>query len=70
MKKIGEVNPMNCMTMTVYYDDKVECNPYRVYQEWYAPRKRRIQIGRYADLGSCMWTITNCILENNEHGRG
>ena len=76
MTKIGSISPVNSPDMVIYYDDKAQRNPYRLYLEWrelgpegYGITKRRRQLERYADLLSCMEMIHNYVKAHNEDGR-
>ena len=74
MKKIGELQPKSADTVTIYYDDKADTNPYRVCREWndiapYGIVHRRKQIARYADLYSCVFVMLGHAKEHNEEGR-
>lgn len=74
MKKIAYISPKGIPSLVVYYDEKAQRNPYRVYQEWneltqYGIRERRKQIDRYADLNSCGAIIAEYAARHNEEGR-
>ena len=74
MTKIGRISPYRYADMTIYYDDKAQRNPYRVYLEWrelgqYGVTKRKRQVERYADLHSCMELLYQYVQGHNEEGR-
>ena len=75
MYKIGELNPVKIQgKMVIYYDDKADMNPYRLYREWYelgpyGTRKRKKQLARYGNLFSCSCVIHNFIQNNDEEVR-
>ena len=74
MKKIGFISPKGKPTMAIYYDEKVNANPYRVYLEWYDAtdcglKFRRKQDCRYADLYSCGIHMAAYTAAHNEEGR-
>lgn len=71
MRKIGEVNPVNYHKMCIYYDSETDRNRYVLIEEWYelteyGRKKRRKQIARYSDLGSCVCLIEMTVLHHNE----
>lgn len=56
----------------VTHDDSQKTNPYRLTKTWYeltehGCRKRTKQITRYADLGSCMYYLSQIALANNQY---
>lgn len=54
MKKIGSIHSAGHPELTIYYDDKVSVNPFRVCLEyWEDGRRHKKQVNRYADLFSC-----------------
>ena len=75
MYKIAEVNPKKLNgRFVVYYDDKTNVNPYRIYHEWneLGPagiRKRKKQIQRYQNLFSCSCVIHGFLQQNDEDSR-
>lgn len=75
MKKIAEIHPQGLGSMVVYYDNKADQNPYRVYRVRYdyVPEKglckRTKQTARYADLASCAYELWQFAYCNNEEGR-
>ena len=75
MYKIAEINPIKLQgKFVIYYDDKTDVNPYRLYREWnelgpYGLRKRKKQIEKYANLFSCSCVIHEFIQRNDEDGR-
>jgi len=70
MKKIGSIS-LKGMVATIYYDDKTNTNPFRLYAEYYTqseygyPMKHRKIIAKYGDLASCTAHIHNFVLKNN-----
>lgn len=74
MTKIAMISPKGAPTMTVYYDQQADTNPYRVYLEWnvlgaHGIQKKRKQVNRYADLASCGQMMSDYGRKNNEEGR-
>ena len=74
MKKIGEIAPAKGPKMVIYYDPKVQCNPYKVCLVWnelteHGLRQRRKLLIRYADLVSCGCLMMEHIRKYNEEGR-
>lgn len=54
MKKIGSIHSAGHPELTIYYDEKVSVNPFRVCLEyWEDGRRHKKQVNRYADLFSC-----------------
>lgn len=50
--------------MVIYFDDKDNVNPYRIYFEWYedtecGAKKRKRLITKYADIRSCGEILRN-----------
>lgn len=75
MKKIAHLSPRGVAEMVIYYDEKADRNPYRVYLEWneitdrgLMPRRR--QIVRYADLLSAVYEMHEYAKQHNEDRRG
>lgn len=55
-------------TYLVIHDDSDKHNPYRVYREWHDGGKHRKLVAKYADMASCMFTLTDVVLKK-EQGR-
>ena len=70
MRKIGSLQ-VNGFTATIYYDDKAETNPFRMYAEYYdigkdgylVKHKKLAQ--KYGDLASCTAYLHNYVLQHN-----
>lgn len=75
MYKIGELKPINRTNIVIYYDDKADVNPYRVYEEYYSRNKygcltkRKRQVARYGDFHSCLAYIMAVMRWYNEEHR-
>ena len=57
----------------VIRDDKLKVNPYRLYHIWSeymgvgnGCRERKKQIARFADLASCMISLADMAVANNQ----
>ncbi len=75
MKKIAHLSPRGVAEMVIYYDEKADHNPYRVYLEWNeityrGLMPRRSQIVRYADLLSAVCEMYEYAKQHNEDRRG
>lgn len=72
MTKIGSVKPAKAPEMTIYYDEKEKYNRYKVYIEWWSapgPTHHRKLVNKFADLGSCVCTMKDYIIQHNEESR-
>lgn len=49
-------------TYRVVYDDSTRYNPYTIYREWYNRGKRTNKIASFSDFASCMYRITEEIV--------
>jgi len=67
MKKIGMLlTRAGHDNFSIFYDDSVKANPYRLYR---VDGKHRIQVARYADLASCVAYISDYVFYHNETER-
>ena len=74
MHKIAMISPKGQATMTVYYDSKAKCNPYRIYLEWgdiseHGIVSHKKLFKKFADLYSCGCELMEYSLKHNEEGR-
>lgn len=74
MKKIGSLSFKDTNNIVIYYDDKAEHNPYRIYEiyyRWteYGYRKSKKMLEKYADLHSCTEWLNRYAWVHNEERR-
>ena len=68
MRKIGMLNAKHKL-FEVFYDDKADVNPYRLYEKHWNCGWHKKQLARYGNLSSCMAYIYTYVLNNDEERR-
>ena len=64
--KIASItSPAEQCTYTVIRNNEAQANPFTVYKVWYCEGKHREQLGKWADLASAMYYITDRICHND-----